>query len=37
MTGIARAAYSGENFAPYHVVQTGPLDGEPDTNLDAFF
>ena len=35
MVSLARAAYTGEDFAPGHTIQTGPLDGQKATALTA--
>lgn len=35
LISIARAAYKGEAFAPNHTLQTGPIDGRPETKLTA--
>lgn len=35
MVSLAKAAYKGEDFAPGHTIQTGPLDGQTGTSLTA--
>lgn len=35
MGSLARAAFTGSVFGPGHTVQIGPIDGRPETKLDA--
>jgi suppressor of fused-like protein len=35
MGSLARAAFTGSIFGPGHTVKIGPIDGRPETKLDA--
>jgi len=35
MVSLAKAAYKGDDFAPGHTIQTGPIDGQKATALTA--
>jgi len=35
LISLAKAAYQGAEFGPGHTIQTGPLDGRPQTRLTA--
>jgi len=35
MVSLAKAAYTGEDFAPGHTIKTGPIDGKKGTDLTA--
>ena len=35
MVSLAKAAYKGDDFAPGHTIQTGPIDGQRSTALTA--